>query len=47
MPKGHPGDNFIAELCHQLHVQFKIEHPTLQIELGDAGLCKLSPEHIV
>ena len=47
MPKGHPGDEFIAKLCHQLHDKFQIAHPTLQIELGDAGVCKLAPEHIV
>jgi len=47
MPKGHPGDEFIGELCHQLHDKFKIVHPTLQIELGDAGVCKLAPEHVV
>lgn len=47
MPKGHPGDEFIAKLCQQLHDKFKIAHPTLQIELADAGACKLAPEHVV
>lgn len=47
MPKGHPGDEFLREAYHQLHNKFAIAHPTLQIELGDAGVCKLEPEHIV
>jgi cobalt-zinc-cadmium efflux system protein len=47
MPKGHPGDEFLQEIYHQLHDKFEIAHATLQIELGDAGVCKLAPEHVV
>jgi cobalt-zinc-cadmium efflux system protein len=47
MPKGHPGDEFLRTLYHQLHEKFEIAHPTVQIELGDAGACKLAPEHVV
>jgi cobalt-zinc-cadmium efflux system protein len=47
MPKGHPGDAFLAELCHELQHRFGIGHVTLQIELGDAGACKLAPDHVV
>ena len=47
MPEGHPGDEFLKELFDQLHHKFKIVHPTLQIELADAGDCKLAPEHVV
>jgi cobalt-zinc-cadmium efflux system protein len=47
MPKGHPGDAFLTELAHQLHLRFGIGHATLQIELGDAGVCKLAPDHVV
>ena len=47
MPKGHPGDEFLEKLCHQLHNKFGIEHPTVQIELGNAGACKLAPDHVV
>jgi cobalt-zinc-cadmium efflux system protein len=47
IPRGHPGDAFIEGVCHELHDRFRIEHPTLQIELGDAGECALSPEHTV
>jgi cobalt-zinc-cadmium efflux system protein len=46
MRSGHPGDSFIAEVCRELHHRFGIEHPTLQIELGDAA-CALEPEHVV
>jgi cobalt-zinc-cadmium efflux system protein len=47
MPGGHPGDEFLRQLDHQLHDKFRIVHPTIQIELGDAGVCKLSPQHVV
>lgn len=47
MPKGHPGDEFLQRLYHQLHDKFEIEHPTLQIEIGNAGACKLAPDHVV
>jgi cobalt-zinc-cadmium efflux system protein len=47
MPKGHPGDEFLQKLCNQLHDKFEIAHPTIQIELADAGACKLAPEHVV
>lgn len=47
MPKGHPGDEFLQKLCDQVYDKFEIEHPTVQIELADAGACKLAPEHVV
>jgi cobalt-zinc-cadmium efflux system protein len=47
MPKGHPGDEFLREVDQQLYDRFKIVHPTLQIELGDVGVCELAPEHVV
>jgi cobalt-zinc-cadmium efflux system protein len=47
MPGGHPGDEFLKKLCDQLHDKFNIVHPTVQIELADAGACKLAPEHVV
>ena len=47
MPKGHPGDEFLRKAYQELHNKFAIAHPTLQIELGDAGVCKLEPEHVV
>jgi cobalt-zinc-cadmium efflux system protein len=47
MPKGHPGDEFLKRLYHQLYDKFEIEHPTLQIEIGNAGACKLAPDHVI
>lgn len=47
MPAGHPGDKFLQRLYRQLHDDFGIAHPTVQIEMGDAGACKLAPEDIV
>ncbi len=47
MPKGHPGDEFLQKIYYQLHDKFEIAHPTLQIELGNGGACKLAPEHVV
>jgi cobalt-zinc-cadmium efflux system protein len=46
MPSGHPGDAFIASVCHDLHHRFGIAHSTLQIETGE-GACALEPEHVV
>jgi cobalt-zinc-cadmium efflux system protein len=47
MPKGHPGDDFLRTLSHELQDRFEIAHPTLQIELGDADACKLAPQHVL
>jgi cobalt-zinc-cadmium efflux system protein len=47
MPQGHPGDEFLQRLCDQLHEKFGIAHPTVQIELGTSGTCKLAPAHVV
>lgn len=47
-PNGHPGDAFLAQIYHDLHANFGIEHATIQIELGDSGqACALAPEHVV
>jgi cobalt-zinc-cadmium efflux system protein len=43
LPSGHPGDTFLTDLCHELEHRFRINHPTVQIELGDAGPCVLEP----
>ncbi|MBL1179111.1 cation diffusion facilitator family transporter [Pantanalinema sp. GBBB05] len=48
MPGGHPGDDFLQHLCHELHDIFGVEHSTIQIELGDSQhSCALAPDHIV
>ena len=46
MPRGHPGDAFLAKVCAELHHRFKIQHPTIQIEMGDA-VCALEPADTV
>lgn len=33
MPNGHPGDTFLERVAKDLHDQFHITHPTIQIEL--------------
>lgn len=48
LPTGHPGDAFLAQIYHDLHKNFGIEHATIQIELGDSGqACALAPENVV
>jgi cobalt-zinc-cadmium efflux system protein len=48
MPGGHPGDAYMAEVCHALREQFHVHHPTIQIEIGDrAHPCELAPDHVV
>ncbi len=44
MPSGHPGDEFLAKLSHELGDYFGIHHATLQIEVGDSDSpCLLTP----
>lgn len=48
MPSGYPGDAFRNRISEQLHERFKIEHPTLQVELADPSEpCKLAPVEVV
>ncbi len=48
MPGGHPGDEALAQIAHDLEHRFGVHHATLQIELGDSGeVCALTPEHVV
>jgi cobalt-zinc-cadmium efflux system protein len=47
MPKGHPGDAFIAGAAESLHKEFGIHHTTLQIESGDSTTCILAPDHVI
>jgi cobalt-zinc-cadmium efflux system protein len=45
IPSGHPGDEFLAETCKELHDHFQVQHATLQIEVGDANYpCLLEPK---
>jgi len=48
IPQGHPGDAALAQIAHELEHRFRINHTTLQIELGDsAEACVLTPENVV
>lgn len=47
MPGGHPGDAALLEICHELHHDFGIGHPTIQIETSENTHCALAPEHVV
>lgn len=48
MKDGHPGDEFIRHLAHELQEHFRINHSTIQIEVGDGdAVCALAPEHVV
>ncbi|WP_213982055.1 cation diffusion facilitator family transporter [Sphingomonas sp. dw_22] len=41
MPGGHPGDSFLSDLQHRLAHDFRIDHTTVQIELGDGAECRM------
>jgi cobalt-zinc-cadmium efflux system protein len=43
MDNGHPGDKFLEGLSHDLDRRFKIQHATVQIEIGDGNVCILAP----
>lgn len=48
MPKGQPGDDFLLQVCQQLHEHFGIEHSTIQIEMGNSThSCAQAPDHTV
>jgi cobalt-zinc-cadmium efflux system protein len=42
MPDGSGGDEFLQGVCKTLHVDFGIEHSTIQIE-RNAEVCALAP----
>ena len=46
IPGGAPGDEFINQICDELHRRFGIAHPTIQIETGDQA-CRLAPAHVI
>ena len=46
IPSGHPGDDFLRGLQHELHDRFGIAHPTIQVERA-AETCPLAPPHVV
>ena len=48
MPAGHPGDEFCANVVHQIEDKFRIGHTTIQIETGTSpNACVLAPDHVV
>lgn len=47
MTDGHPGDEFLAHLAHELQDRFGIGHVTIQIEVHELIECALEPEHVV
>jgi cobalt-zinc-cadmium efflux system protein len=47
MENGHPGDKFLEKLSHDLRDRFKIQHATVQIEIGDGNACVLAPADTV
>ena len=46
MPEGHPGDDFLHGITHDLAARFGIGHATIQVEAGTA-LCALVPDEVV
>lgn len=41
----HPGDDFLNKVANELQHTFAIEHPTIQIEIGDSTHgCELAPD---
>jgi cobalt-zinc-cadmium efflux system protein len=47
MPKGHPGDAFLHDVCAKLAAKFKIGHAMLQIEIDPLTACALAPDEVV
>ena len=47
MMDGHPGDEFLAQLAHELHQRFGIGHATIQVEVHEHIACVLEPAHVV
>jgi cobalt-zinc-cadmium efflux system protein len=48
MPDGHPGDDALDRLAHELQDRFAIEHVTVQVETGDPEHpCRLVPAHVI
>jgi cobalt-zinc-cadmium efflux system protein len=47
MPGGHPGDNFLHQLAHELEHDFGIGHATVQVETIDGHECALLHDHVI
>ncbi|WP_294538606.1 cation diffusion facilitator family transporter [uncultured Rhodoblastus sp.] len=47
MPAGHPGDAFLHDLAIELAKRFRIDHPTIQIEIEPHLACALAPDDVL
>ncbi|QXX74346.1 cation diffusion facilitator family transporter [Methylovirgula sp. HY1] len=47
IPSGHPGDAFIHDLAEELDHRFRINHPTVQIEIEPRLACAFAPDDVV
>ncbi|MBV8319779.1 MAG: cation transporter, partial [Hyphomicrobiales bacterium] len=47
MPGGHPGDDFLRRLAHDLAEKFRIIHATAQVETDPDAACALAPDEVV
>jgi len=46
-PAGHPGNEFLHRVAHELKGKFAIGHATMQIELNNGGQCALQPDSVL
>ncbi len=46
-PAGHPGDEFLHRVAHDLEDKFEIGHATVQIELSVGGHCHLQSDSVL
>jgi cobalt-zinc-cadmium efflux system protein len=47
MPDGHPGDDFLIAVSHELRHDYGIGHATLQVETDANNACALAPDEAV
>lgn len=47
MPQGHPGDDFLADVCTRLQNDYRIGHATIQLETDPDRACALAPDHVI
>lgn len=47
MPAGYPGDAFLRTLAHDLEHEFRIGHPTFQVETDENAGCALENDGVV
>ncbi len=48
MRGGHPGDDFLASVAHDIEHRFRIGHATFQVETATGtASCALAPDHVV